>query len=42
MLTQDPYVAYETAIQVHANAIKANYDSVIESRLKVSYEIPFP
>jgi hypothetical protein len=41
-LAQDPYVTYETAIQVHANAIKANYDSVIESRLKVSYEIPFP
>jgi hypothetical protein len=35
-------VTYEAAMQVHANAIKANYDSVLESRLKVSYEIPFP
>ena len=41
-LAQDPYVTYEAGIQVHANAIKANYGSVIESRIKLSFEIPYP
>ena len=41
-LAQDPYVTYEAGVQVHANAIKANFGSVVESRIKVSFEIPFP
>lgn len=41
-LAQDPYVTYEAGVQVHANAIKASYGSVVESRLKLSFEIPYP
>lgn len=41
-LAQDPYVTYEAGMQVHANAIKANFGSVAESRVKVSFEIPYP
>ena len=41
-LAQDPYVSYEAGMQVHAAAIKANFGSVVESRIKVSFEIPFP
>ena len=41
-LAQDPYVTYKAGIQVHANAIKANFDSVVESQIKVSFEIPYP
>ena len=41
-LAQDPYVTYEAGVQVHAAAIKANFGSVVESRIKVSFEIPFP
>lgn len=35
-------MTYEAGVQVHANAIKANFGSVVESRIKVSFEIPFP
>ena len=41
-LAQDPYVTYEGGVQVHANAIKANFGSVVESRIKLSFEIPYP
>eukprot|EP00956_Cyclotella_meneghiniana_P022889 scaffold43790_cov38-Cyclotella_meneghiniana.AAC.5 len=41
-LAQDPYVTYESGVQVHANAIKAAFGSVVESRLKLSFEIPYP
>ena len=41
-LAQDPYVSYESGVQVHANAIKAAFGSVVESRLKLSFEIPYP
>eukprot|EP00956_Cyclotella_meneghiniana_P030544 scaffold77143_cov87-Cyclotella_meneghiniana.AAC.1 len=41
-LAQDPYVTYEAGVQVHAAAIKANFGSVVESRIKVSFEIPYP
>jgi hypothetical protein len=35
-------VTYEAGIQVHSNAIKANFDTVVESRVKISFEIPYP
>jgi hypothetical protein len=41
-LAQDPYVTYEAGVQVHANAIKASYGSVVESRIKLSFELPYP
>jgi hypothetical protein len=41
-LSQDPFVTYEAGIQVHSNAIKANFDTVVESRVKISFEIPYP
>lgn len=39
-LAQDPFDTYEGGVQAHANALKANFGSVLESRLKVSFEIP--
>jgi hypothetical protein len=41
-LAQDPYVTYAEGIKVHADAIKANFDGVGESRIKLSFEIPYP
>ena len=41
-LAQDPFVTYEGGVQAHANAQKANFGSVLESRLKLSFEIPYP
>jgi hypothetical protein len=41
-LAQDPYVTFESGMRVHADAIKANFDSVVESRIKLSFEIPYP
>ena len=41
-LAEDPYVTYEAGVQTHANAIKANFNSVVESQIKVSFEIPYP
>ena len=41
-LAQDPYVTYEAGVQVHANAIKASFGSVVESRIKLSFELPYP
>ena len=41
-LAQDPYVTYEAGVQVHANAIKASFGSVVESRIKMSFELPYP
>ncbi|KAL3801856.1 hypothetical protein ACHAWO_003862 [Cyclotella atomus] len=41
-LAQDPFVTYEAGVKVHADAIKANFSSVLESRIKMSFEVPFP
>jgi hypothetical protein len=41
-LAQDPYVTFESGMRVHADAIKANFESVVESRIKLSFEIPYP
>lgn len=41
-LSQDPYVTYESGIKVHADANKANFDGVAESRVKLSFSVPFP
>lgn len=41
-LAQDPYVTYEAGVQVHANAIKASFGSVVESQLKLSFKLPYP
>lgn len=41
-LSQDPYVTYESAIKVHADANKANFDGVAESRIKLSFSVPYP
>lgn len=41
-ISQEPYVTYEAGIQVHANAIKANFNSVAESQINLSFQTPFP
>lgn len=41
-LSQDPYVTYESGIKVHADATKANFDGVAESRIKLSFSVPYP
>jgi hypothetical protein len=41
-LAQDPFVTYKPGMKVHADAIKANFGSVLESRIKMSFEVPFP
>lgn len=41
-LAQDPYVTYKAGVQVHANAIKASYGSVVEIRIKLSFKMPYP
>ena len=41
-LAADPYTSYESGIKVHADAIKANFKGVQESRIKLSFEVPYP
>lgn len=41
-LAQDPFVTYEAGVKVHADAIKAKFGSVLESQIKMSFEVPFP
>ena len=41
-LSQEPFSTYAQGIKVRADAIKAKFDSVLESRVTLSYDIPFP
>jgi hypothetical protein len=41
-LAAEAYTTYESGIKVHADAIKANFDGVQESRIKLSFEVPYP
>lgn len=41
-LAQDPFSTYVEGVKIHADAIKANFDSVLGSRIKLSFETPFP
>ena len=41
-LSQHPVVAYKKEVRVRTDALKAEFGSVLASRIKVSFEIPFP
>ena len=41
-LAKEGYSSYTEAVRVHADAIKAKFNSVLSSRMKLSFEIPFP
>jgi hypothetical protein len=41
-LAAEAYTTYESGIKVHADAIKANFEGVQESRIKLSFEVPYP
>jgi hypothetical protein len=41
-LASAPFHTYEGGIKVHADSIKAQFHSLLSSRMKLSYQIPFP
>lgn len=41
-LAQDPFSTYMEGVKIHADAIKAKFDSLLGSRIKLSFETPYP